>query len=125
MAVAQCWRAMRVTLKEAHHEAESGSILWGSAAPHPAAAAATRTTSTFGSGQEDELISLESLVPEATSCYIAAIECYSRAGKHAIAGSLYSELASHHLDVGMVGQAAVFFEKSAELAELESPQVKP
>jgi hypothetical protein len=108
---------MRVPLKEAHHEAESGSILWGSAAPHPT------TTGTSGSGAEEELISLEGLVPEATSCYIAAIECYSRAGKHAIACSLYSELASHHLEVGMVGQAAVFFEKSAELAELESPQV--
>mmetsp|Transcript_27098 Transcript_27098/g.66823 ORF Transcript_27098/g.66823 Transcript_27098/m.66823 type:complete len:313 (-) Transcript_27098:19-957(-) len=105
MAVAQCCRSMRSTLKEAYYESEAGSMLW--------------------KAQEDdgEAVPLEDLVPEATNCYLAAIEAYMKLGRYSLASSLYSEMASHYLHMCKEGDAAVYFVKAAELVERDSPQI--
>jgi len=92
MAAAQCWRAMGYLYKEAHHETEAGGLLWQAGGIQPG-----------GVFDADAcILPVQDLVPDATACYLAAIDVHVKNGKGALAASLYSELAGHYIALNRV-----------------------
>ena len=115
MEAAQCYRAMKDSIKDAYYESEAGRLLWKTQLE-------SELSDPFG------LIGgyaapLRELVPEAEDCFITAIETYLKMGEYNMASALYSELASNVYALDQKEQAAIYYEKAAQLLERDSPQM--
>ena len=112
---AQCYRAIKNSAKDAHYEHEAGRLLWKTQLDSEL----SDPVGIIGGFQAP----FRQLVPDAEYSYINAIETYLEMGEYQMASTLYSELASNFLALDKKEQAAIYYEKAAQLLERECPMI--